>query len=136
MKKICFLCSCLWYYVCFFFFFQAEDGIRDVAVTGVQTCALPISDGRRLERSTTLVFTEPHRVTALNPGVYRVVEEVVEGDAPRSVTREWRLAAGEALTLRPGDRLILEAGAPGRLPGRKRAPGRAAPGGARGGPPA
>src|SRR2546429_2629271 len=31
-------CYCL-----FFFFFQAEDGIRDVAVTGVQTCALPIS---------------------------------------------------------------------------------------------
>src|SRR5205809_5964943 len=28
--------------VCVFFFFQAEDGIRDVAVTGVQTCALPI----------------------------------------------------------------------------------------------
>src|SRR2546422_10370288 len=28
-------------YSCFFFF-QAEDGIRDVAVTGVQTCALPI----------------------------------------------------------------------------------------------
>ena len=27
-----------------FFFFQAEDGIRDVAVTGVQTCALPICD--------------------------------------------------------------------------------------------
>src|SRR3989304_10343321 len=26
----------------FFFFLQAEDGIRDVAVTGVQTCALPI----------------------------------------------------------------------------------------------
>src|SRR2546429_7255275 len=30
--------------VCFFFF-QAEDGIRDVAVTGVQTCALPIFGG-------------------------------------------------------------------------------------------
>src|SRR3989441_8246443 len=28
-----------------FFFFQAEDGIRDKLVTGVQTCALPISDG-------------------------------------------------------------------------------------------
>src|SRR6266852_6942644 len=27
----------------FFFFFQAEDGIRDATVTGVQTCALPIS---------------------------------------------------------------------------------------------
>src|SRR6266852_8159364 len=30
----------------FFFFFQAEDGIRDATVTGVQTCALPISAGR------------------------------------------------------------------------------------------
>ena len=29
----------------FFFFFQAEDGIRDKLVTGVQTCALPISSG-------------------------------------------------------------------------------------------
>src|SRR2546421_5241921 len=33
-------------FACFFFFFQAEDGIRDLIVTGVQTCALPIS-GRR-----------------------------------------------------------------------------------------
>src|SRR5262249_56454987 len=34
----------LWYsgLLCFFFFFQAEDGIRDWSVTGVQTCALPI----------------------------------------------------------------------------------------------
>src|SRR5437868_9032507 len=30
----------------FFFFFQAEDGIRDRNVTGVQTCALPISGGK------------------------------------------------------------------------------------------
>src|SRR2546427_2264366 len=30
-------------YSFFFFFFQAEDGIRDLTVTGVQTCALPIS---------------------------------------------------------------------------------------------
>src|SRR5438034_8095035 len=29
----------------FYFFFQAEDGIRDHCVTGVQTCALPISAG-------------------------------------------------------------------------------------------
>src|SRR5437879_11064561 len=34
--------------VCFFFF-QAEDGIRDTSVTGVQTCALPIS-AERTER--------------------------------------------------------------------------------------
>src|SRR2546426_7957035 len=31
----------------FFFFFQAEDGIRDYKVTGVQTCALPILDEMR-----------------------------------------------------------------------------------------
>src|SRR2546430_11947359 len=30
------------YLLCVFFFFQAEDGIRDLTVTGVQTCALPI----------------------------------------------------------------------------------------------
>src|SRR5215217_3727075 len=35
-----------------FFFFQAEDGIRDIGVTGVQTCALPIYPGReRVERA-------------------------------------------------------------------------------------
>src|SRR5215204_7209670 len=34
--------------VFFFFFFQAEDGIRDHCVTGVQTCALPISSTQRL----------------------------------------------------------------------------------------
>src|SRR5256885_12754313 len=33
----------------YFFFFQAEDGIRDYKVTGVQTCALPISAARRCE---------------------------------------------------------------------------------------
>src|SRR2546427_2449725 len=30
------------FFIMFFFFFQAEDGIRDLTVTGVQTCALPI----------------------------------------------------------------------------------------------
>src|SRR5688500_20266620 len=35
-----------------FFFFQAEDGIRDYKVTGVQTCALPISLMRWLTHST------------------------------------------------------------------------------------
>src|SRR2546430_7500751 len=33
----------------FFFFFQAEDGIRDLTVTGVQTCALPICGKRALD---------------------------------------------------------------------------------------
>src|SRR5437773_4764625 len=37
----------------FFFFFQAEDGIRDRDVTGVQTCALPISTTTRFLFSST-----------------------------------------------------------------------------------
>src|SRR2546429_3265506 len=37
--------------MCVFFFFQAEDGIRDVAVTGFQTCALPISCSRPMASS-------------------------------------------------------------------------------------
>src|SRR2546429_3821599 len=40
MISVLFL-QCTGVYI-YFFFFQAEDGIRDVAVTGVQTCALPI----------------------------------------------------------------------------------------------
>src|SRR5438046_6317665 len=41
--------KCIFYY---FFFFQAEDGIRDWSVTGVQTCALPIlgQEGRHCLR--------------------------------------------------------------------------------------
>src|SRR5256884_1323514 len=54
-----------WYVVVlemFFFFFQAEDGIRDVAVTGVQTCALPIWAGVTLN-----VATSVGTVNARNP---------------------------------------------------------------------
>src|SRR5947208_7763380 len=43
----------------FFFFFQAEDGIRDDLVTGVQTCALPIS-----EKDLGLIFEPFYRVDA------------------------------------------------------------------------
>src|SRR5256885_3015538 len=42
--------------LCMFFFFQAEDGIRDYKVTGVQTCALPIS--QELEVSLHMAFVE------------------------------------------------------------------------------
>src|SRR3712207_7795401 len=44
MQGVNFICCReLVLYICFFF--QAEDGIRDIGVTGVQTCALPISFG-------------------------------------------------------------------------------------------
>src|SRR2546422_7861869 len=50
----------LYCYIVVFFFFQAEDGIRDVAVTGVQTCALPISVHEVLAADQAGV--EPHRL--------------------------------------------------------------------------
>src|SRR5438876_3355489 len=48
----------------FFFFFQAEDGIRDGRVTGVQTCALPISPEQRAPLEQLL---SAHGVSAANP---------------------------------------------------------------------
>src|SRR5256886_7396504 len=39
-----------------FFFFQAEDGIRDLTVTGVQTCALPISSDLSSSRALVVAF--------------------------------------------------------------------------------
>src|SRR5438445_12701256 len=52
--------------VCSVFFFQAEDGIRDIGVTGVQTCALPISLA-----STVAVTTET--VEAKGGALYRAL---------------------------------------------------------------
>src|SRR5438034_7864772 len=46
----------------FFFFFQAEDGIRDHCVTGVQTCALPISRGGGGVGGGQRVYRLPRRV--------------------------------------------------------------------------
>src|SRR5438445_8677386 len=46
-------CSC---------FFQAEDGIRDIGVTGVQTCALPIFGSRVLPEAAANPTREPTRV--------------------------------------------------------------------------
>src|SRR5205085_266833 len=53
---MCGLCSSIGF---FFFFFQAEDGIRDLTVTGVQTCALPISHRRRSTRQRPRVRAAP-----------------------------------------------------------------------------
>src|SRR2546430_7111168 len=41
-----------------FFFFQAEDGIRDLTVTGVQTCALPISRKVHKGEELTVMYNE------------------------------------------------------------------------------
>src|SRR2546430_11896335 len=73
-----------------FFFFQAEDGIRDLTVTGVQTCALPIfanrpldpvlprllqRDPERLLDRMTLLLTEP-RGAEMVPAMARLLRTI------------------------------------------------------------
>lgn len=82
------------------------------------------TQGLRLLGPTTLAFSEPHRVTAMSEGLYRVVAR--EGD--REAIREWRLTRGDALTLRPGDRLDLAAGMQVRFEPGRRVPGAASSG--------
>src|SRR5699024_12516905 len=66
------------FYICFFFFFQAEDGIRDRNVTGVQTCALPIFLGTHEETLQHHALGDP----AVGVAIGRVVVEDDEvGDA-------------------------------------------------------
>src|SRR2546427_549414 len=64
----------------FFFFFQAEDGIRDLTVTGVQTCALPIYDygghGISIGWNTDEIRWNEALRTALVNGDYLVQERV------------------------------------------------------------
>src|SRR5688500_20200247 len=61
----------------FFFFFQAEDGIRDYKVTGVQTCALPIYVGIPCRVSG---GEDPHQVLGDPPVAIRQGGWEVRGD--------------------------------------------------------
>src|SRR2546430_84243 len=83
------------------FFFQAEDGIRDLTVTGVQTCALPIPAfaSRRWSpwcsrasscRSTPRRFRTPSRC----PSITCSIPPIITGTAaaPRSAARSWSFA--------------------------------------------
>src|ERR1017187_10628922 len=99
----------------FFFFFQAEDGIRDTSVTGVQTCALPISrqpdaEYRRLrgfgpcgpERAETPVGIgdplHPRRLAYRSDWVYPLRWPISRGKlqlADPSEARTWRLASSK-----------------------------------------
>src|SRR2546422_8437358 len=74
-----------------FFFFQAEDGIRDVAVTGVQTCALPIS-------------LEPQQVLTSNN-----LSRVTEAFGIPPLKEETSLNASLGATWRPRDNISITA---------------------------
>src|SRR2546422_11202355 len=103
------------------FFFQAEDGIRDVAVTGVQTCALPISLDRALPRLRRFL-RRPHREALARGGTHALPQgsgpgarssrggsPQDRGTGPRSPTRRTRDRAV------PGDRNAPRV-CPGHLP--------------------
>src|SRR5690554_6437024 len=79
-------------YCCCFFFFQAEDGIRDADVTGVQTCALPILGAVQI--------TDSHEVLLISDGGTLVRTRATEiaqvGRNTQGVTL-MRLGEGETL---------------------------------------
>src|SRR2546430_168362 len=77
---------------CHFFFFQAEDGIRDLTVTGVQTCALPISRALPKEesRSAPLFSLEKERSWA------RAIIVACRRGIPRRMAKPTRFAGPAA----------------------------------------
>src|SRR5205809_5656598 len=77
MSVIVFFFVCVFFFFFFFFFFQAEDGIRDVAVTGVQTCALPIL-GHRTKPL-------PHHRSLWNRNALRFRHDLSPSDRPGEV---------------------------------------------------
>src|SRR5687767_15484602 len=76
-------------FLSFFFFFQAEDGIRDKLVTGVQTCALPIFIGMtnfteaRLAREAEICYATLSMITDYD--CWHETEEAVSGEAVMQV---------------------------------------------------
>src|SRR5207237_2604252 len=76
-------------FIFFVFFFQAEDGIRDSSVTGVQTCALPISQaaGHELSEVSQATASLEQRQAETEAAVEAARKTVVEREAVRSEER-------------------------------------------------
>src|SRR5947209_9396270 len=90
----------------FFFFFQAEDGIRDIGVTGVQTCALPILQRKPSDQ---LISSPDNEVVRrLRRLAHRREPGLVLLEGPRVLAEA--KAAGlefELIGVREGDRLQI-----------------------------
>src|SRR5438093_9705076 len=119
--------------ILFFFFFQAEDGIRDWSVTGVQTCALPIfealgakppefvhhglilgEDGKKLAKRAPGATVGSLREAGIPAeAVRRYLEElgIPKHDVHYDLPRIRRLAI-EAIGALPDDELAARVGAP------------------------
>src|SRR5256886_4197446 len=72
----------------FFFFFQAEDGIRDLTVTGVQTCALPISPPRP-DRGWIQEAALRMLMNTLDPDVAERPQDLVVYGGTGKAARDW-----------------------------------------------
>src|SRR2546430_8062775 len=70
-----------------FFFFQAEDGIRDLTVTGVQTCALPISPSIAAASVSPPRATKPAPLVTLTYGIAGPTRDTPRADR-KSTTSE------------------------------------------------
>src|SRR2546430_8719658 len=81
-----------------YFFFQAEDGIRDLTVTGVQTCALPIFAAE----SDCLVIAAPHTNATARIVDRRVLELLPQHAVVVNVSRGTLLDEGGLLDLQIG----------------------------------
>src|ERR1022692_1362928 len=81
-----------------FFFFQAEDGIRDYKVTGVQTCALPISGaahyGSEIPGQTTGLSTDPPDNLTVIRGKQSQARRLLLSRRAPSWSQKGRLKAG------------------------------------------
>src|SRR3712207_8864573 len=90
---------CVRLVVYYFFFFQAEDGIRDIGVTGVQTCALPDLLALRpyakspeldLQSMTEDYLTYGHRIEQYIADTARLAWDVLDRSEERRVGKECR----------------------------------------------
>src|SRR5256885_11294778 len=82
-----------------YFFFQAEDGIRDYKVTGVQTCALPIWHRTTPSRSTMAETPLPPSAVRLSRDCVRISTSRDRGLAGRGIgldTAPWLSKIGRA----------------------------------------
>src|SRR3712207_9065518 len=99
-----------------FFFFQAEDGIRDIGVTGVQTCALPISatlatlrarkaDG--LHGGMAFTYRNPERSTDPSRAIGGEGRALVGAESGRAAGRGRGESSGVAASLKKKKRTIV-----------------------------
>src|SRR6266487_4642339 len=101
-----------------FFFFQAEDGIRDGRVTGVQTCALPISahPGAAYEllvavsRATGLLLPTADLRTAAELARADVDKQVAQSEEAVALVRALEEQYDAYVRNRPGTDLLAQAG--------------------------